>query len=186
MGMLRASSLVAVIGAAVLAAVLADSLCNDEMAPRASLLAFLEEGPRGQKLDADQQIILHSREVIEQIVTDLIDGRLSLREAAANLRTENEQRSSRLRMGSMLLPVDQTEEHFCRLAIEWIKGRLSAHKDPRLLDVVRRLEGDLRAYLVSRDSLDSARVPGAISGLTPEVLICAPCDAMAEPNGRPK
>jgi hypothetical protein len=167
MGMLRASSLVAVVSAAVLAAVLADWLWNDQTAQKVSLLAFLEEGPRGQKLDAQQQVILQGLEVSEKVLTDLIDGRLSLVEAAATLRTDCESRRYRLDQDPLCLNGVSAEEHFCRITLDWARIRLIAQHDPRRLEVVRHLDAELQAYLARRDCLAPARHPGETSEQCP-------------------
>ncbi len=89
--------------------------------------SLLEES---EKLDRQNEVVRWRIEVKDQVIQELLQGRLSLLEAAACFQVVNNQ-SPRLpslsdnRSGS-------PEEQACRQVIIWVRTQLTMHSDPRV------------------------------------------------------
>jgi hypothetical protein len=129
-------------GAALLAvAVYAASMlsCDSGTEPAAAFVHTIRERER---LNEDFASILRKGEASQGIIDQLIAGQLSLREAAAALREEDEGRPQRLRLPAFkhFLHVPQ-EERYMRVLLLRVENELDG--DPRQGEVMRRLREEL-------------------------------------------
>jgi hypothetical protein len=106
---------------------------------------YLRSTRQSEQLRDDQVLLLRSFATQDEIHAGLIDGSLSLREAAAALRTEYESRPAHLRP-----VVDATEEGYSLLILLQMDWCLN--DDPRRSEVLKRLVAEYQAY---RDCLTS-------------------------------
>jgi hypothetical protein len=146
--LLRSLSLFVAVGAGVLGGL----LCAGGLSPREenaviSLLHWVEQGSRRERLDADLRETFEGIRVTRGITADLVEGRRTLAEAAAALRAESDSRPPARRLDVRYLPGETTEERFYRLAIALAGVELTG--DPRREEVLRRL-GAERDDLLAR------------------------------------
>ena len=126
--------------------------------------AFLRTLRQGQQLEEDQVLLGRSFETGDDIYARLIDGSLSLPEAAAALRSEHESRPAQLRPHvAASFPHLPEEEAFMRVILAKVGYRMA--DDPRRGEVLDRLRAEYQAY---RDRLSSAaKPPGREKGVAP-------------------
>jgi hypothetical protein len=109
---------------------------------------WVGEALRRERIDAEREALNRSTAVTRGILTDLVEGRLSLREAADALRAEHESRPRRLQPPYLVRPDSSVEEDYlrwtCRLA------EIHLEDSPRRPQVTRRLREELRACLEGR------------------------------------
>jgi hypothetical protein len=116
------------------------------------------------------QIMLNRRmEVRQHVLARLIEGELSLREAAHALSDEYAHQPERLRLPAFHHWLHLTqEERFMRLLLHQVANSLES--DPRRDQVLKRLRTELQAYQDARprsNSADTPRRPGAAQPIRP-------------------
>ena len=118
---------------------------------------YLRTIRQAERLREDEALLSRSLAIRAEIRAGLIDGSLSLREAATALRTEYENRPAHLRPD-----LGMTEEDSLRLFLLEMEWDLS--DDPRRSDVLKRLRA---AFQVYQDCFAST---GDASGCQPTVV----------------
>jgi hypothetical protein len=145
------TTLVACLGtvALLLAALcLADWACSSWQTPqmrRLSLADLLHETQRRERLEDDRAILMPIVAEREKIVRDLIEGRRSLRDAAAALRHESESKPPHLRESALRPQGQSIEEYFVRLA--FLRAENELKDDSRRDAVLTRLRSELQDFL---------------------------------------
>ncbi|HWG41326.1 MAG TPA: hypothetical protein VN688_00970 [Gemmataceae bacterium] len=126
-------------------------LTGNEHQPGISAVAvWLKEQERAERLRNTGDMICESHEVMEAIIWDLIEGRLPLRKAAADL---NAAMGSRVPNGPLFRvasPGQSAEESSLRWAIHCAEVRLK--KDAREAEVLHRLHAELQDYLSEKSN----------------------------------
>jgi hypothetical protein len=107
--------------------------------------AWLREARRRERLSAANGELMRSVEAAQDIVDALAEGRMSLREAARELREEREGRPGLLLPSPTALPEAAIEESYLRSAVE--EARLLLEGQPRQQEVMRRLQEELQICL---------------------------------------
>jgi hypothetical protein len=102
-----------------------------------------EEVERQARLEADMAHLERRQEVIRSLGTELVEGRMSLREAAAAWRAEDAGSPRRLRMRVELTPGRTEEERYCWSVL--LNVRVQLEGDARAPAVLARLEAELAA-----------------------------------------
>ena len=100
-----------------------------------------------ERLDAQQQALARGCAVSEQIRCDLIEGRLTFRQAIAALAEEDARRPPQARSRFDLLPGRNDEERYGRATLICVENRL--RDDPRRDAVVARLRAELDDLLAA-------------------------------------
>jgi hypothetical protein len=110
-----------------------------------TLADILEVYRRSDRLAGDQVLVLQNEDFYRDILSLLVEGRLSLTEATAALHHYTEGLPPRLRPKQPLsLEGACDEESRMRMTIEWVKIRLDNH--PRSEEIRARLHRELQAY----------------------------------------
>jgi hypothetical protein len=110
-----------------------------------TLSDLLRESQRESQLNDDGTIISRVNNENRAIIDALIDGRLSLRAAAAAMRAVGASKPAHLRIPEEHLPEQAVEEHYVRRAFKWANYTLT--DDPRHDAVLERLRAELDDYL---------------------------------------
>lgn len=102
-----------------------------------------------ERLNEDWAMLHRLEEVRQSILSHLIEGKLSLWEAATVLRDEDESQPERLRLPSYRhwLHLNR-EERYMHLLVFQAEGRLQS--DPRRDKILKRLRAELQAYQEAR------------------------------------
>jgi hypothetical protein len=100
------------------------------------------EARRLEQLERDREHLERRSEVVRYLAADLIDGRQSLREAAAVWRREDESCPRHLAMHVEYQEGNTLEERYCRSLLENVSARLE--RDARGPAVLARLESELQ------------------------------------------
>jgi hypothetical protein len=114
-----------------------------------TLSDWLREGQRESQLNADGTIISRVNNENVAIIDALIEGRLSLRAAAAAMCAVGENKPAHLRIVEGRLPEQAVEEHYVRRAFKWADYTLI--DDPRREAVMTRLQAELDDYLYMQE-----------------------------------
>jgi hypothetical protein len=115
-----------------------------------TLADILEVYRRKDRMDGDQAVLLQSCDAHRDTLTRLIEGRLSLQEAATTLSEEIERLPPRLRPPQPLsFPSARDEESRMRMTIEWVKILLDNH--PRSEEIRSRLHRELQAFCEAKN-----------------------------------
>jgi hypothetical protein len=101
------------------------------------------EGDRLDRLEADREVLERRREVVRSLVSGVIEGRLSLRQAAAVLREENRLSPPHLVMHLEYGPGATEEERYGRAVLAHVRAVLD--RDPRRPAVLARVEAEVEA-----------------------------------------
>lgn len=126
---------------------------------RDSVAAYIRAFWEQERLKEDQTIIFGRSEVRQNIFAGLIEGRLSLREAAKALNDEDERRPEHLRLPAYLNWLHLTkEEKYMHLLLILAENELQS--DPRRDKVLKRLRAELQAYQNAGPRSLSADTPG--------------------------
>lgn len=131
---------------------LADGMFARQQSPalrKVRLIDGLQQFYRGEQLDADRAILYPSVLTREGILRELIEGRLTLRAAAAVLREQEENKPPHLRIQPDRLPGQSTEDYFLQRALRGAENQLE--KDPRRERILARLRGELQDYRIEQD-----------------------------------
>jgi hypothetical protein len=113
------------------------------------------QGSDGGREEACERA-LHRLQIKQDIVAQLVAGRVSLLEAAARFRAASQPFSDGASLGSAIRPVQESAEHICRTLIGWAYLALSEYPE-RAEAVTNRLETDLQEVL---DRQGSISLPG--------------------------
>jgi hypothetical protein len=98
-----------------------------------------------ERLNEEQTVLHRSNEVRQSIFARLIEGRLSLWEAANALSDEEEHLPERLRLPAYHHGLRRTtEERYMHLLLFLVENRLS--DDPRRDKILKRMRTELQAY----------------------------------------
>ncbi len=120
------------------------------------------EARRLEQLRADQEVLRRRADLIRSLRADLLEGRRTLREAAAALRAENEAGPPHLDMHVEYLPGRTEEERYCRSVLAQV--RAFAAGDSRAPAALARLEAELRGAFPATPRAVSVPVsPGVVS-----------------------
>jgi hypothetical protein len=110
-----------------------------------TLADILEVYRRKDRMDGDQAVLLQSCDAHRDTLTRLIEGRLSLQEAATTLSEEIERLPPRLRPPCPLaFPSARDEESRMQMTVKWVEILLEDH--PYREQIRERLRGELQAY----------------------------------------
>jgi hypothetical protein len=101
------------------------------------------EGDRLDRLEADREVLEHRREVVRSLVSGVVEGRLSLRQAAAVLRDENSHSPPHLVMHLEYGPGATEDERYARAVLAHVRAVLD--RDPQRAAVLARLEAEVEA-----------------------------------------
>ncbi len=115
---------------------------------RLTLSDWLHEGQRGSQLEADNALFLNLNIENDKIITQLIEGRLSLCAAADAMRAVHENKPARLCVWDDRPPEQSVEEYFVRRTIRWVEAALV--DDPRRDAVLMRLQAELDDFLYTQ------------------------------------
>jgi hypothetical protein len=129
-----------------------DGILSSQDAPymrELTLADLLHQGQRGSQLNADMTIMSRINDKNRAIIAALIEGRLSLRAAAAAMREVGESKPAYLRIDEERLPEQAVEEHYVRRAFKWADKTLM--DDPRRDAVLIRLQAELDDYLCAQE-----------------------------------
>jgi hypothetical protein len=131
---------------------------------RDSVAAYIHAIRERERLEEDRTIIFGRNEGRRNIFAGLIEGRLSLREAA-NALNEDEHRPEHLRLPAFLhwLPLTK-KERYMHLLLILAENRLQS--DPRRDEVLKRLRAEFQAYQDARPRSPSDDPPGPRGGPT--------------------
>ena len=130
---------------------LADWACSGQQTPlmrNLTVADILREMRRFEKLEADHDVLLPIAVEREKIITELIEGRLSLCAAADAMREESESKPPHLRESAICPGGQSLEEYFVRLTFLRAKAHLT--DDPRRDVVLTRLRAELRDFLYAQ------------------------------------
>jgi hypothetical protein len=111
---------------------------------------WFEQMRRHEQLASDHEVLHASWQRIQDIVTELVEGRLSLREGAARLRAEHESRPEHLRPDIRMFTCDSLEECYMQSMYSLADTRLV--NSPHRTKVLARLEKELQAFLKAHPS----------------------------------
>jgi len=132
-----------------------------------SLQAGVEaEVRRSDELDAQLTEAQHRVGAKQQVVSDLIAGRLSLLEAAARFRDLTPPSSDAARYLRSVYAGASDDERFCRAVIQWVRGTRRSGSRAEADRVAARLEAEFQEYLRrdGRIALPPAPSPGPAAG----------------------
>jgi hypothetical protein len=101
------------------------------------------EGERLDRLEADREHLERRRELTRSLASDLVEGRLNLRQAASALRAENLNSPPHLAMHVEYVAGTTEEERYCRAMMGHLRTYLQG--DARGPAVLTRLEAELEA-----------------------------------------
>jgi hypothetical protein len=138
------------------------------------------EVERLDRLTTDFECMARRQEGLRYLATDVADGRMTLREAAAAVRVDDLSSPPHLRMHVEYLPGRSEEERYCRSLLGHVRTVLEG--DPRAPSTLARLEGELRA--VAQGLPAPPRRAGRRLPPPPEVLTMAPAAEVAQ-RGQP-
>jgi hypothetical protein len=116
---------------------------------RLTLSDWLHEEQRRPQLEADAAIIFHINDENRKIISELIEGRLSLRAAADALRAVRESKPARLSSVNDCPPEQFAEEYFVRRAFRG--AEITLKDDPRRDAVLARLHAELDDFLYAQE-----------------------------------
>ena len=146
------------LGVALLMAVLYAGWKMASDGPPVSLADCLRTFLQTESICEDRVVLYRSIAVNEDIYKRLIEGRLSLAEAAAALREEIESRPAHLQ--PPIFPYERKllpEDRYMLRLLARVEFELS--DDPRRDEVVSRVRGEYRAYRSARTPLAPAEAP---------------------------
>jgi hypothetical protein len=137
-------SLLSVLTALVLmAAAMYGAWALADRGPAEKRVNMFREGLRGQRLEADRLVILRSLEAEQVIYSCLLQGRLSLAEAARALRDEHEGRPEHLR--PYLSQRENLSEEALYLRMTLLNAFTAVRDDPNRGAVRKRLRAEYEA-----------------------------------------
>lgn len=117
---------------------------DDDSDPAPSLR---RERQRAERLARDDDVALRRVLAKNRVTVELIEGRLTLLQAAAWFRHLNgETGGTPVRSGDNR-PEETEGEHFCRLVLGWARNELKSRPESPAREVFARLEGELAAEL---------------------------------------
>jgi hypothetical protein len=131
----------------VLAPVRVANLARELLALPEQAWLVEEERERDRDLTAQSEAVLRRLEAKDRVALALLEGRLSLQEAARRIRdSDRDQPDYLAEHARLFLPGASEEERYCRLTIRWARNVLEVRPD---LDpeVLRCLEAELEALL---------------------------------------
>ena len=105
------------------------------------------ERQRSERLGPQGPAVARRLAVKSAVVRQLIDGELTLREAAAWFQYVNEWPQGCESRYRDFYPAASAEESACRQVICWVKSELNVSSPSRAEEVVRRLEAELQGQL---------------------------------------
>jgi hypothetical protein len=105
---------------------------------------LLGDIPLDRGLEERDQAVQRRIHAKESITKNLIDGQLTLFEAAAQFRRVNEENP--VLHNDLTFPSDSVEDCFCRQVIQWARVELRSQPCTASEDFVERLEQDLRRH----------------------------------------
>lgn len=121
-------------------------LFADGSGPRGTALGhWLREIQRGERLDAAAPVLIRGAERTQSILAALVEGRLTLADAAEQLRSERESCPRPFRIDPILNPGESVEEYYLRTTVQQVEWYL--YGEERQRTVVRRLQQELQNYL---------------------------------------
>jgi hypothetical protein len=115
-----------------------------------TLADWLREERRKPQLEADAAIIFNINEENRKTIDALIEGRLSLRDAAEAMRAVRESKPERLCALEDCPPEQFAEEYFIRKAFRCVDYTLM--NDPRRKAVLERLQAELDDFLYAQEA----------------------------------
>lgn len=115
---------------------------------RTALGSWLHEARRGELLRAAGSDLMRSNESVQSILAALVDGRLTLPEAAERIRSERENRHHPFRLQPTLQPGESIEDFYLRFTVELVQWHLEGQQCQR--EVVQRLQRELQNYLANQ------------------------------------
>jgi hypothetical protein len=118
------------------------------------------ESERLERLEADRNHAVHRREVIRDLTTGLIEGRLTLRQAAVACQAENEVGPRQIDLHVEYQAGRTDEERYCRALLGHVRAMLV--KDARAPAVLARLEAELTALVRSQPTHPASRRGGPL------------------------
>jgi hypothetical protein len=113
-----------------------------------TLTDVLHEIRRGEQLETDRGLLFPGISEREKLTNELIEGRISLRVAAMDLREHYERKPPYLRQRVACSPGQTLEEYFLRQVLLWVEVAL--RDDPRRDAVLARLRSELHKCLDSQ------------------------------------
>jgi hypothetical protein len=134
------------IGTAMLAAALYAVSVLPGVGGAQYLAAYLRTVWERERIEEDKTVIFRTAQLRKEIIARLVQGSLSLQEAADAVRDDFESRPERLR--PCYPPDVPPEERYPRTVLAWVQIDLS--DDPRRDEVLKRLRAELRANRVAR------------------------------------
>jgi hypothetical protein len=149
-------------GTIVAVAVVA-ALCQPEWAEELGLqsgvwrLMWPSEQMTAERLAEGNQTVLRRREAKKQIAWNLVDGRVTLFEAAAAFRHWNNE-YPQLTVPSE--PGDSAEERLCRQVIEWVRKTVPERDPEGVEHYCEPLEEQLRRH---KEQYGKVILPGAVT-----------------------
>jgi hypothetical protein len=107
------------------------------------------ENDRSDELDRRASLLIHHVEMKERITSDLVEGRLTLIEAARAFLPLQRHAEKELgaRAPGMLVDLPE-EERICRMLIAWIETRFRLEPSPRSV-IVSQLKNELEEQLLA-------------------------------------
>jgi hypothetical protein len=167
-------------GVAAAGAVLAGALyVGCTVLAQSSWSGGASEAERQERLTADFDSMARRQATIRYLAGAVVEGNLSLREAAEDVRAEDINGPPHLRMHVEYLPGRTEEERYCRSLLRHVRGLLAG--DARAPSALARAEGELEDVVRGRPAPPRRaratwhpRVPQP-----PEVLTRAPAPEQA-------
>jgi hypothetical protein len=120
------------------------SSCGNQGLPVISLADAVQELWKSETLDTNRAVLLQSMGRVDAIITELLEGRLSLVEAARQLQAERHNRPRSCRTDLSMYPGETEEERHLHLILTFAEVRL--RNTPQSVEVLRRLQGELEDY----------------------------------------
>jgi hypothetical protein len=111
-------------------------------------LRILVDGPRRQaEIRNYNEIVRQRLQGKDKITRDLLDGRLSLFEAAARFRKLEELTSEYIGYSREPRPGETVEENLCHQVIRWVHHEAAVRTYPEPDQLAQRLEEELREHI---------------------------------------
>jgi len=125
------------------APVLINNLAREVWALPEQVWLMREERERDRKLSAATEAVCRRVETKNHLTEAVLEGRLSLAEAARRFRDCDRCRQVfEIEVGRAVVPIASDQERYCRLVIGWIQRAVQERPD-KGQEVLRRLEAEL-------------------------------------------